>query len=267
MAVDSAFMKVIFGRRAVTRSLREQLARTKSWARERAGEIPTLLAEFGIPFDLQRGRAYQTGDFHAQEQALDRSFAAIEQNLLDCLVWNYCPDNSNARGDLWNGEDLSIFSRDQQADAKDINSGGRALRALVRPYPRATAGEVTRMSFDMKSRSFEMSFRHDARVSAPSEIYVPRLQYPNGVHVDVSDGTFALSLDRQVLEYRHGTQRAEHVVRLTPRGEGVPWRRGGQSRRSIIEDNRQQGTVDLQGTSAVVDETELPESVHEEADP
>ena len=216
MAVDSAAMKVVFGRRAVHRSLREQLSRGKLWARDRAGGIPTLLAEFGIPFDLQRGRAFRTGDFQTQVKALDRSLAAIEDNLLDCAIWNYCPDNTNARGDQWNGEDLSVFSRDQQGDAADINSGGRALDALVRPYPRATAGEVTHVSFDMKRRAFKMIFRHDPRVSAPSVIFVPRLQYPNGVHVDVSDGTFLLAPDHQRLEYRHGMQRAEHVVRLKP---------------------------------------------------
>ena len=220
MAVDSAVMKVVFGRRAVRRSLRSQLARAKRWAAERAEGIPTILAEFGIPFDLQRARAFRTGDFQAQARALDRSFTAIEENLLDCLVWNYSPDNSNARGDLWNGEDLSIFSRDQQADPADVNSGGRALPALVRPYPRATAGEVTRVSFDMKSRVFEMSFRHDPAVSAPSEIFVPRLQYPHGVHAEVSDGSFAYDAVRQVLEYRHSPMVPEHVVRLTPRREG-----------------------------------------------
>jgi hypothetical protein len=216
MAVDSAFMKVVFGRRAVRRSLREQLSRGKRWARELAGGIPTLLAEFGIPFDLQRGRAFRTGDFQAQARALNRSFTAIEENLLDCVIWNYCPDNSNARGDLWNGEDLSIFSRDQQDDPADINSGGRALRALVRPYPRATAGEVTRISFDMKSRVFEMAFRHDPGVSAPSEIFVPRLQYPAGVHVEVSDGSFVHDPESQVLEYRHSPTSPLHFVRLKP---------------------------------------------------
>ena len=213
-------MKVVFGRRAVRRSLRSQLARAKRWTAERAGEIPTVLAEFGIPFDLQRARAFQTGDFQAQARALDRSFAAIEENLLDCVVWNYSPDNSNARGDLWNGEDLSIFSRDQQADPADVNSGGRALPALVRPYPRAAAGEVTRVSFDMKSRVFEMSFRHDPDVSAPSEIFVPRLQYPHGVHAEASDGSFIHDAERQVLEYRHSAALPEHALRLTPRGEG-----------------------------------------------
>ena len=57
----------------------------------------------------------------------------MEANLVSCTLWNYTADNSNGRGDQWNGEDLSLFSRDQQKDAADINSGGRALAAGTRP--------------------------------------------------------------------------------------------------------------------------------------
>ncbi len=216
MAVDSSVMKVVLGRKAVRRSLRNQLARLARAAREKAGGIPTLLAEFGVPFDLDGGRAYRTGNFSAQEKALQRSFAAIEENLLSCAIWNYDSENTNARGDQWNGEDLSIFSTDQRGDAGDINCGGRGLRAFVRPYPRATAGEALRMRFDMHRRAFELVFRHDPRASAPTEIFVPRLQYPGGYTVAVSDGTFARRPESQVLEYRHGTGQAEHWVRLAP---------------------------------------------------
>ena len=59
-------------------------------------------------------------------------------------------DNDNRWGDQWNDEDLSIFSRNQQADPEDVNSGGRALEAVVRPYARAVAGEPLRMTFDVK---------------------------------------------------------------------------------------------------------------------
>lgn len=217
MAVDSAQMRVVLGRGAVRRSLRKQLSRLLRVARERAGGIPTLLAEFGTPFDLDRRGAYRTGDFSAQENALDRSFAAIEENLLSCAIWNYCADNTNARGDKWNAEDLSIFSRDQRTDAADINSGGRALRAFVRPYPRATAGEVVRMRFDMRRRVFELVLRHDRRVTAPTEIFVPRLQYPRGFHARVSDGVVVSRPECQILEYHHGTRRAEHWLRLAPK--------------------------------------------------
>ena len=150
MAVDSARMKPVFGRGAVRRSLLAQLARLSRAAAERAGGIPVLLAEFGTPFDLDGRRAYRTGDFSVHEKALDRSFQAIEENRLSCAIWNYCADNTNARGDQWNGEDLSIFSRDQRHNPVDLSSGGRALRALVRPYPRATAGELLRVRFDMR---------------------------------------------------------------------------------------------------------------------
>ncbi len=218
MAVDSAVMKIVIGRRAVRRSLRAQLARLSRAARDRAGGIPTVLAEFGTPFDLDGRRAYRTGDFSAQEKALDRSFTAIEANLLDCVIWNYCADNTNARGDLWNAEDLSIFSRDQRRDAGDINSGGRGLRAFVRPYPRATAGELLRLSFDMRSRTFELAFRHDPRASAPTEIFVPRLHYPRGFRAEVSDGTVVDKPQCQILEYHHGAQRPDHWIRLTPKG-------------------------------------------------
>ena len=217
MAVDSARMRVVLGRGAVRRSLRKQLSRLLRVARERAGGIPTLLAEFGTPFDLDRRGAYRTGDFSAQENALDRSFAAIEENLLSCAIWNYCADNTNARGDQWNAEDLSIFSRDQRTEAADINSGGRALRAFVRPYPRATAGEIVRMRFDMRRRVFELVLRHDPLVNAPTEIFVPRLQYPRGFHARVSDGVVVPRPECQILEYHHGTRRAEHWLRLAPK--------------------------------------------------
>ncbi len=175
-----------------------------------------LLGEFGIPFDLDGKKAYRTGGFGSQVKALDRSFQAIEANLLSCTLWNYNADNSNARGDGWNGEDLSIFSRDQQADPSDINSGGRGLQAVVRPYPAATAGEPLRMSFDIRSRIFEFEFRHDPNVSAPTEIFVPALQYPGGYDVEVSDGTYEIHQEQQTLVYRHGAERREHTVSVSP---------------------------------------------------
>ena len=84
---------------------------------------------------------------------------ALEDTLGSTTLWNYTPDNNNAHGDNWNDEDLSLFSRDQQDDLSDINSGGRALAAVVRPYARSTAGIPHEMTFDMQSRAFEFAFR------------------------------------------------------------------------------------------------------------
>lgn len=178
--------------------------------------VPALLGEFGIPFDLDDGRAYRTGDFNQQIRALDRNFQAVEASLLSCTHWNYTADNTNVHGDGWNGEDFSIFSRDQQTDPRDINSGGRAVTAAVRPYHRAIAGEPLRLSFDVSRRVFVCEFRHDPAVAAPTEIFVPNLQYPQGYRVDVSDGTFEVDRQGQTLVYRHDTARREHGLRISP---------------------------------------------------
>ena len=178
--------------------------------------MPVLLGEFGIPFDLADGRAYRTGDFGAQLAALDRSFLAVEDNLLSCTLWNYTADNANAHGDGWNGEDFSIFSRDQQNDPGDINSGGRALQAAVRPYPQAVAGKPLRLSFDLRRRVFEFEFRHDPAVAAPTEIFVPEIQYPRGCRVEVSDGMAEIDRQRQKVIYRHGVERREHWLKIMP---------------------------------------------------
>jgi hypothetical protein len=176
------------------------------------GGIPALIGEFGIPFDLNGGRAYRSGDFTRQIQALDASFQAMDANLLSATLWNYTADNSNAHGDQWNGEDLSIFSRDQQTDPGDVNSGARALAAFARPYARKTAGEPLSMRYDVYSGRFEFSFRHDPAVGAPSEICVPQAAYPRGCRVSVSDGEY--QIDSQTLLYRHGGDQETHWVRV-----------------------------------------------------
>jgi hypothetical protein len=216
LAFDSHTNTAVIGPAAIRRSFAAQLASLKYDASKRLGGVPTLLGEFGIPFDLNGKRAYRTGDFRAQVSALDRSFQAIEANLLNCTLWNYNPHNTNTRGDLWNDEDLSIFSRDQQTEPRDINSGGRALAAVVRPYPRAIAGQPLRLSFDIKRRLFQFTYRHDPHISAPTELFIPRFQYPYGYSVEVSDGTYEMQPDRQALIYRHSPEREEHTIAVRP---------------------------------------------------
>lgn len=216
LAIDSHNTKLVVGPSAIRQSFAEQLAFLKRGASEQLGGVPTVLGEFGIPFDLKDKQAYRTGNFRVQVRALDRSFQAIEANLLNCTLWNYTPDNTNQHGDLWNDEDLSIFSRDQQMDSNSIDSGGRALEAVVRPYPRATAGQPRRMSFDIKQRIFEFTFRHDPQITAPTEIYIPHFQYPRGYSVEVSDGSYEMLREQQRLIYRHSMERDEHTIRVRP---------------------------------------------------
>ncbi|HEX2980224.1 MAG TPA: cellulase family glycosylhydrolase, partial [Anaerolineaceae bacterium] len=189
LAVDFVTTNPVFLPGLIRRSFARQLGSFRKSANERMGEAPVLLGEFGVPFDMDGKHSFRTGDYRQQTRALDRTFQALEANLLSGTLWNYTPDNTNEHGDLWNDEDLSIFSRDQRKDPGDIHSGGRALDAAIRPYPKAVAGEPLHLSFDLRRRTFEFSFRHDPEVQAPTEIFVPNFQYPQGYLVEVSDGS------------------------------------------------------------------------------
>ncbi|MFZ5917983.1 MAG: cellulase family glycosylhydrolase [Chloroflexota bacterium] len=217
LGVDMHAGRLVVGPRRIRRSFAAQLARYKRDAAGRLGGVPTLIGEFGIAFDLKDKRAYRTGNFSAQIKALDRSFRAIEDNLLSGALWNYTADNTNRRGDGWNGEDLSIWSRDQQTDAADIHSGGRALPAVVRPYPRKVAGEPLRLSFDLKRRVFAFEFRHDPAVAVPTEIFVPNYQYPQGYRVEISDGRVEMDREAQTLVYHHDDRQAVHRIKVLAR--------------------------------------------------
>ena len=105
---------------------------------------------------------------------------------------------------------LSTCNRTEVYLAGD--DGTRALSSLEE-----IAGEPLRMHFDRRRRVFELVFRHDPRIEAPSEIFVPACHYPHGVEVRVSDGSFALLPETQRLEYRHDLQRETHTLRLRPR--------------------------------------------------
>jgi hypothetical protein len=218
MTINFSSGESVTGRQAVREAFVEQLGAIKRMGAEQMGDIPTLIGEFGIPFDLDDKAAYRTGDFSTHVQALDAYYNAMDANLLNCTIWNYTADNTNARGDKWNDEDLSVFSRDQQANPADVNSGGRALAAMARPYARKVAGEPLRMQFDLPTRTFEMEFRHDPAVTAPTEIFVPECQYPTGYTVELSDGAY--QVDRRVftLTVHHTPDRATHSVRIRPAG-------------------------------------------------
>ena len=59
---------------------------------------------------------------------------ALDANLLSFTVWNYCAENSNERGDLWNDEDLSVFSPDQRHRPEDLHSGRKRLSEVAESF-------------------------------------------------------------------------------------------------------------------------------------
>jgi hypothetical protein len=157
-SINPFTMKALNGAEEIEASYAAALGRIKEASKSIPGGAPTLIGEFGIPFDLDGAAAYQAwakGDRSAAPWekhviALDLMYNAMDRHLLNCTLWNYTASNRNdvSCGDGWNQEDLSVFSRDQLANNQDINSGGRAIEGFVRPFVRAVQGVLKEMKFD-----------------------------------------------------------------------------------------------------------------------
>lgn len=222
LTLDLTNQQPVLGADAVRASYVTQLA----FLRAQHPDLPMLLGEFGLNFDLDGGAAYRSGDYRDQIDALDGYYAAIEANRIGCTQWNYTADNSHAWGDSWNAEDLSIYSRDDQrfGPAGSLHAGGRALAAIVRPYPRATAGEPLTLAYDRTSRVLTFSFRADPQLAAATEIFVPHLPYPDGFCIEQPDGDrgevqITTHGEYSLVSYRprHADRDALHRLRIVPR--------------------------------------------------
>lgn len=133
-----------YGEKAIRQCFVDQLNTIQSEGYENIGPYPCVIGEIGIPYDMEGGndntspdksRSFIYGLFSwfislfknqdkatsttlqiqtpgsSQNRAMDANFNALEKNLLNYTLWHYMPDNSREWGDLWNGEDLSIWQQ------------------------------------------------------------------------------------------------------------------------------------------------------------
>lgn len=218
---DCMTKKVTCGMKEVLDSSKAQI---KHMISKGKGIGPTVIGEIGIPMDMRgetdndAGAAFRTGDWAPQIVATDMLMKVLEELMISSTWWNYTHNNCNAHGDLWNLEDLSIWSKDQQKDPHDLHSGGRTLETLVRPYAHRIAGEPLEMIFHplIPSREFLFRFKSTSESKGCTVIFVPQYQYPNGVDVQISDGSFELKWDEQTLLYTPADAKlSEHCIRIT----------------------------------------------------
>jgi hypothetical protein len=194
--------------------------------------------------------AFKDGDFRVHSKALDAYYWALESNLLSSTLWNYCSDvysspmfpklqNTHVLGDQFNGENLSVWSRDTPGDSdipevadligessgcrrmsntdyavestfaftfpyKGLDKGSRAFRAFVRPSPIVIAGEPKQYGFDMRSCTFTLRMMPFHPEDEPTEIFLPAyLCYDRGLKISGSSGRCALYRYVQVLRWWH----------------------------------------------------------------
>ena len=186
----------------------------------REGGAPTLVGEFGIPYDLNHGEAFdrwasgERGDevWSAHATALGLMYDTLDALLLSSTQWNYTATNRNDLrvGDGWNQEDLSIYSVDQATAEDDPASGARGLAGFSRPYARSAQGVITAMAFEADARRFTVTVEADPAVGAPTEIFVPAWRFPEGVDAALSGADAVWEHDRTA-----------QVVRVTASGAGA----------------------------------------------
>jgi hypothetical protein len=211
--IDPDDAKMVLGRKKVSAYFAACLAQGVKWTAEHMGNMPCLLGEFGLPFDLNQRKAFASGDYSVHETALSMYYDAVDANLLHSTIWNYTTDNTNETGDSWNDEDLSIFSEGKE----------RAAAGWKRPYPMATAGSPLAIHWERRRGMFRYRFRADPAVAAPTVIYLPVERFGPQPRIETRAAAGNGPLRR---EYDHEAQRlfayndgyggeAEIVVRAT----------------------------------------------------
>ncbi|HDH97032.1 MAG TPA: hypothetical protein ENF73_04830 [Proteobacteria bacterium] len=185
------------------------------------GNIPVLLGEFGTYFNFGGIEKAMAQDYIVSTEIMDNYYEALESLMLSHTVWNYSPENTAHSGEGWNEEDFSILGPDREY---------RAERAFMRPYVRFASGRPIQMHFysdlhyydpvpDRPIPYHEYYLEMDAlETDAPTEIFVPPLQYPDGFYVYVSDGRCAYDSDNFILYWYPDDDdpQARHHIRLRP---------------------------------------------------
>ncbi len=75
----------------------------------------------------------------------------------------------------------------------DGNEQTELTDVLARPYPERIAGDPVTWSFDEATATFELSYRPDRDLTAPTEIAAPARAYPTGFAVSCGGCTFDLT--------------------------------------------------------------------------
>lgn len=219
--IDIVRMRPAWGVKGIQKMYARQLGIHLDTAKGVNGDnCPCLVGEFGIAMDMDSGKAFrqwpERGNkaFKWHTIALDLMYNALDSLLLSGTHWNYVSFNRNGLGDFWNAEDLSIYSQDQLStgSADNIYAGARGLEGFCRPFASHIAGVPLQMRFNRKTGEFFIKYQVDLSIQAPTEIFVPKCQYPRGVVVQCTGATALEDLPNQKILVQNPLERNVQVL-------------------------------------------------------
>ena len=147
---------------------------------ERTGDV-LLLSEFGAT---------------DEPSELQRDVDAADRHMMSWQYWAYFNVDPSAE------RPHEGIVHDLRKPPAGENVKQEKLDVLVRPYPRAVAGTPTVWSFHAATRLFRLSYRPDAKVRAPTEVFVPTRHYPYGYRAVVAGGRVTSRPNAALLEIR-----------------------------------------------------------------
>ncbi len=161
---------------------------------QKAGQLgtPAFLGEFGAyPVTGTSGISLIQG-----------YYGMLDKHLMGGTIWDY------AIADTWNNEGMSLVNPDM--------SERPYVAAVTRPYPMAIAGIPTLISFSTTTGDFRLEFSGTG-VTAPTVIAIPPQVYPQGISVQVSDGTSAIDPASNELYFTTTAGSSQHWITIAPK--------------------------------------------------
>ncbi|KAJ5692509.1 glycosyl hydrolase [Penicillium macrosclerotiorum] len=196
---------VKIGETAIRNCLRDQLMFLRAESLNYMGNHPLIFTEIGIPYDMDKKHAYETGDYSSQTSAMDANHFALEGSMSNGFtLWLYQAENNHEWGDRWNGEDLSIYSLD------DLELPTKTATRSLNPHspayseshssgdepevgPGNLKGALTSPSISsISSQPSPKGYRAAEAFVRPSPIYVSGTLDSHGF--DLQNCTFSMSL-------------------------------------------------------------------------
>ena len=184
---------------------------------------------YGLTLDNAEDQSRDTGDallmteFGATDdlETIERIVELADERMISWQQWHYCgcdDPTTTARP-----ASIQAVVADPARPPAGANVDDRKLRVSARPYPQALAGTPEAYDFDLDSRRFDLRYS-TARaggggrfgVGSQTEVFVPRLHYPQGYRV-VAEGARVVSAPgAPVLRLRRCPGAERVTVQVTP---------------------------------------------------
>ncbi|MFN3411858.1 MAG: cellulase family glycosylhydrolase [Exilispira sp.] len=197
-SIRSDNRKPVFGRKNIVNSFYQQINDMKENTKKNMGNMPCLLGEFGLPFDVFYGISYKIKNFVIPNTAISMFYDALDRVLISSTIWTYCVNNNNKHGDNWNKEDFSIY-------CKENDLSKRATPGFLRPYPKVINGKPILFKYDNKKKTIVLVFENKDEnfnfdIEQSTIIFIPDLIYSKEIKYKIKlDDKTASENDYQVL--------------------------------------------------------------------